>query len=212
MCGEQHMPRWMIWSRRGSPPRVRGTAITRTCSRSAPRITPACAGNRRTWEKLTEATQDHPRVCGEQDAGYTGSIRVKGSPPRVRGTEVINEAGRQAYRITPACAGNRQAPRYAPPAPLDHPRVCGEQRAAAGSTARARGSPPRVRGTARISLAAGNLYRITPACAGNRRSCGPDAGAAEDHPRVCGEQNSPLDLWSQYKGSPPRVRGTAESC
>ena len=32
--------------------------------------------------------------------------------------------------------------------------------------------------------------------------------SAEDHPRVCGEQQNGVDIGGQRLGSPPRVRGT----
>ena len=50
--------------------------------------------------------------------------------------------------------------------------------------------------------------RITPACAGNRRPGILDAGAGQDHPRVCGEQFDQRLQPLHAIGSPPRVRGT----
>ena len=72
------------------------------------------------------------------------------------------------------------------------------------------------------------IKRITPACAGNRRKVGLDEDFAEDHPRVCGEQDHHHGIFRHDKdhprvcgeqpaqmnysvisaGSPPRVRGT----
>ena len=52
----------------------------------------------------------------------------------------------------------------------DHPRVCGEKRAAMDSRKESGGSPPRVRGKeARFSKIVKST-RITPACAGKRIS------------------------------------------
>ena len=68
--------------------------------------------------------------------------------------------------------------------------MCGEQKHAATPLIDGEGSPPRVRGTAAVAEAAGQLGRITPACAGNS---GPPPGSRprnRDHPRVCGEQSS----------------------
>ena len=73
------------------------------------------------------------------------------------------------------------------------------------------GSPPRVRGTGLALRALWPLDGITPACAGNSPMPFPKRGASSDHPRVCGEQIfSPL-LKTEYGGSPPRVRGTANA-
>ena len=53
------------------------------------------------------------------------------------------------------------------------------------------------------------MYRITPACAGNRHRRRNGEKVYEDHPRVCGEQRSMCPCWHVRPGSPPRVRGTA---
>ena len=49
--------------------------------------------------------------------------------------------------------------------------MCGEQYDADMSGALETGSPPRVRGTDEILLYPAAFGGITPACAGNRRSC-----------------------------------------
>ena len=51
--------------------------------------------------------EDHPRVCGEQSLLCPKQQRLRGSPPRVRGTAILAESKRQNEGITPACAGNR---------------------------------------------------------------------------------------------------------
>ena len=90
----------------------------------------------------------------------------------------------------------------------DHPRVCGEQRVRQKPILGLRGSPPRVRGTARPHPRhrAGN--RITPACAGNSLISPESYDMMWDHPRVCGEQPPAGQEPRQKAGSPPRVRGT----
>ena len=50
--------------------------------------------------------RDHPRVCGEQEAGKGMKNVMEGSPPRVRGTVGGLSAEGAGARITPACAGN----------------------------------------------------------------------------------------------------------
>ena len=69
------------------------------------------------------------------------------------------------------------------------------------------GSPPHVRGKAGKSILACYSFRITPACAGKSRKCGPTCTLFWDHPRVCGEKAS-CQAWRRSgRGSPPRVRG-----
>ena len=70
---------------------------------------------------------DHPRVCGEQGCGWLEWSAKRGSPPRVRGTDLIVLEGVEMTGITPACAGNRQSAVICLSEISDHPRVCGEQ-------------------------------------------------------------------------------------
>ena len=52
---------------------------------------------------------------------------------------------------------------------------------------------------------------ITPACAGNRSGVTKLTITTPDHPRVCGEQFNLVCESLAWRGSPPRVRGTADS-
>ena len=188
MCGEQVHFLSDIFHKMGSPPRVRGTDLACFADGITSRITPACAGNRIPLYSLRKSTQDHPRVCGEQIRGFPLALRYKGSPPRVRGT-VINATWEQVVgRITPACAGNSENAANVEKLVGDHPRVCGEQRPPPCRAAPPPGSPPRVRGTDGHMEKLYGRMRITPACAGNRKTKHHENDEAEDHPRVCGEQ------------------------
>ena len=112
---------------RGSPPRVRGTAVVELVALFQDWITPACAGNRLPSLENTYNYKDHPRVCGEQISFNTFQILVRGSPQRVRGTPEYEIDSLQHSWITPACAGNRQRTAQSNQLLRDHPRVCGEQ-------------------------------------------------------------------------------------
>ena len=208
MCGEQSPFVRSYVLRKGSPPRVRGTVFFKRILHGNRRITPACAGNRGGFMSENVAVKDHPRVCGEQPSRESVFFIIAGSPPRVRGTEfawelTFDEEGSPPRvrgtgectchrpgrgRITPACAGNRLPAGADEPTPLDHPRVCGEQAPAEGSGNPEGGSPPRVRGTDGDTGENNQLFRITPACAGNRRPIPWLQKTIQDHPRVCGEQ------------------------
>ena len=106
----------------------------------------------------------------------------------MRGTAGRDPEQRHRGRITPACAGNS----FADPAGRHGPG----------------GSPPRVRGTVFLHFHPKPHLRITPACAGNRPSAAVTFMVRVDHPRVCGEQVFFLVVGMDFKGSPPRVRGT----
>ena len=147
-------------------------------------------------------------MCGEQFSRPTMRRMLSGSPPRVRGTEIVQLGLGVVGRITPACAGNSSSYKFASTHYKDHPRVCGEQHYSMAAQTTVPGSPPRVRGTAHSSLGIYQKDRITPACAGNSTPEIPLYPVSKDHPRVCGEQWAYTVLGLYDKGSPPRVRGT----
>ena len=89
-------------------------------------------------------------MCGEQFSYGAANTRRQGSPPRVRGTVKEQSFVMGQQRITPACAGNSIPCTTGIPSTPDHPRVCGEQLPTLLAQFPAIGSPPRVRGTARI--------------------------------------------------------------
>ena len=71
-------------------------------------IIPACAGNSSREPKERDRCRDHPRVCGEQFVSKMWPDIMKGSSPRVRGTDIAGECIPNTNGIIPACAGNRQ--------------------------------------------------------------------------------------------------------
>ena len=208
MCGEQVLRIARRLGLNGSPPRVRGTELNLDRDVFDARITPACAGNRRERLERLEYKKDHPRVCGEQMFRPLFKSLISGSPPRVRGTVYSSSAHAPGFRITPACAGNRNFMILLRLLSLDHPRVCGEQTDTPADWLQCEGSPPRVRGTDKGCRVVMNELGITPACAGNRNRRRLKLRGEEDHPRVCGEQRGGRADRCPGYGSPPRVRGT----
>ena len=109
VCGEKFRAYAKIWNEWGSPPRMRGKAEdTRSAGRTAG-ITPACAGKSVAITCRAWYPRDHPRVCGEKEAGALSEVYETGSPPRVRGKAAAARAGLVAVGITPACAGKSAA-------------------------------------------------------------------------------------------------------
>ncbi len=127
MCGEQCDSLQADPIRRGSPPRVRGTGKNENGLASWRGSAPAWAGAGSGKYVERCLGRDHPRVCGEQPVNLRFSVRMRGSPPRVRGTGMGDRSCNMTRRITPACAGNRQAIRTRVFMAWDHPRVCGEK-------------------------------------------------------------------------------------
>ena len=125
--GEQTLRAWRCFSRRGSPPLARGTAIYTALPPATRRITPACAGNRFRLRQGVWVCRDHPRLRGEQCRCRHTRPRAPGSPPLARGTVIALMPCAIRTRITPACAGNRDYPFPLRAGEGDHPRLRGEQ-------------------------------------------------------------------------------------
>ena len=137
--------------------------------------------------------------------------RRSGSPPRVRGKGWGGIDGIRLEGITPACAGKSCFVHLVESFHWDHPRVCGEKQASCPEAPLFAGSPPRVRGKGIQPRYHRVAMGITPACAGKSNICGQNRVKSEDHPRACGEKNIKHRRKSSGKGSPPRVRGKANS-
>ena len=152
------------------------------------RITPACAGKRQAFTNQNLLKGDHPRMCGEKKPSLLLLFMIVGSPPHVRGKGPTGQRPLLDTRITPACAGKRQAFTNQNLLKGDHPRMCGEKKPSLLLLFMIVGSPPHVRGKECPCVRRVPLPRITPACAGKRSyECG-TVQCGRDHPRVCGEK------------------------
>ena len=97
---------------------------------AAPRITPARAGKRRPSHVYSHPFWEHPCLCTEKICYEAPEDEKNGSPPRMRGKAVHKGLYRPALRITPACAGKSSIVPSSVLRRRDHPRLCGEKRAA----------------------------------------------------------------------------------
>ena len=168
---------------------MRGKAWDDEINQDSTWITPAHAGKRPVRCLSARSAEDHPRACGEKLSGFFGSIRLLGSPPRMRGEAPASDDAADSSGITPAHAGRSKAvvcilygmhritPAHAGRSvPMnsftrfaqDHPRACGEKRNGQNSTRRPQGSPPRMRGEATVTPSSFCTSGITPAHAGRR--------------------------------------------
>ena len=127
VCGEKGIHLLSFGLIPGSPPRMRGKALTDPCIALCHGITPACAGKRRSIGRLSQPTRDHPRVCGEKCSSVRSASHRRGSPPRMRGKDLPFTCDCESTGITPACAGKSLRPDNNPSTSWDHPRVCGEK-------------------------------------------------------------------------------------
>ena len=187
-CGEKRDWTFLIFARRGSPPRMRGKVHWRWEWLHCPGITPAHAGKSRRMKGGWPVKRDHPRACGEKLPLVTETHWLPGSPPRMRGKELFLNIKECGGGITPAHAGKRR-PHAVKVSPLqDHPRVCGEKYIKNFMGYSTLGSPPRMRGKVACPASTAGAVGITPAYAGKRNFTATNHFHKKDHPRVCGEK------------------------
>ena len=158
-------------------------------------ITPAYAGKRVRPAARTATGRDHPRLCGEKKHRTYIDSKVKGSPPPMRGKELDGGQRKTIGRITPAYAGKRDFVKRNLFVTQDHPRLCGEKVPPVLIVRKFQGSPPPMRGKARLPFCKFLPIRITPAYAGkssrsSRRNC-----VRQDPPRLCGEKDFKPPNW-----------------
>ena len=175
----------------GSSPRARGTHLASLRRGYVARIIPACAGN--TAQRAVFAQ------LGD------------GSSPRARGTLNLQKRPRPHSRIIPACAGNTVEFSAGTAEPADHPRVRGEHLVIVTEFPGDAGSSPRARGTPPSRSRHRRPRRIIPACAGNTPIPSGRNSARADHPRVRGEHLPSSAVTAGLFGSSPRARGTRSS-
>ena len=126
-CGEKCLSRPFSQPLWGSPPRVRGKAITVKQGNAVRGITPAGAG-KSCWPRWFRIVrQDHPRGCGEKRDFLANFFATLGSPPRVRGKVIRQVYGDFVDGITPAGAGKSFSSLAVLSSAWDHPRGCGEK-------------------------------------------------------------------------------------
>ena len=194
-------------SRLGSPPRMRGKLLMSFLPVSENGITPADAGKTNVRMHRGNVRTDHPRGCGENLRVRAGSIRPRGSPPRMRGKQSATFLCASVRRITPADAGKTDLRFANLEGAEDHPRGCGENRILAACSGGCSGSPPRMRGKQICPVIHQKPPRITPADAGKTHSNSFTNTKPWDHPRGCGENSLANRAESVEAGSPPRMRG-----
>ena len=127
LCGEKSLPE-VHWSMiLGSPPPMRGKAVTHGIITKVYGITPAYAGKRRCGQHSGLSLQDHPRLCGEKFGMRSFIFSLVGSPPPMRGKAIMTLRKSMTVGITPAYAGKRIIIFVDTGYQRDHPRLCGEK-------------------------------------------------------------------------------------
>ena len=125
----------------------------------------------------------------------------------MRGKVIIPLCNLADLRITPAYAGKRMRTTWRTINTQDHPRLCGEKRLHVDVFYFSEGSPPPMRGKARLDVFVSKKCRITPAYAGKSSSLRRLGCPWWDHPRLCGEKWKMRKNCGTTAGSPPPMRG-----
>ena len=105
VCGEKGSFSKSFTAFTGSPPRMRGKVAEYKLCGSLAGITPAYAGKSDDGLVYLFPEQDHPRVCGEKARTLIVQNEPQGSPPRMRGKEILPSRSFPDFGITPAYAG-----------------------------------------------------------------------------------------------------------
>ena len=105
LCGEKRMAASKLLTDTGSPPPMRGKAISDYLSDFGTGITPAYAGKSFSLRRRGCEMWDHPRLCGEKQLSANGVNEMAGSPPPMRGKADLSQLFNGFLRITPAYAG-----------------------------------------------------------------------------------------------------------
>ena len=150
-CGENSFSPSFFHISFQSPPRVRGKPSTAQSAPIASRITPARAGKTYNRRLVCLPLKDHPRACGENRPRRYPLPAPLGSPPRVRGKQLLILGIVAHAGITPARAGKTWTATWAKSMSGDHPRACGENLWVKADYFMWKGSPPRVRGKPRYT-------------------------------------------------------------
>ena len=206
-CGEKFCACALALTVVGSPPPMRGKVTLSQPGSAWSGITPAHAGKSIIGVVVCIPHVDHPRPCGEKAYAHPARFAIPGSPPPMRGKAAGTARHLMGVGITPAHAG--KSPRFKPPCKNgeDHPRPCGEKYLIGVVGAVVPGSPPPMRGKARIKRRAWRMKWITPAHAGKSFYMGRACARAQDHPRPCGEKFDCEIQRTRLIGSPPPMRG-----
>ena len=130
----------------GSPPLTRGIHYTRFPARKFHGITPAHAGNTKSYNMIVRTEWDHPRSRGEYLLIQMFHLNKSGSPPLTRGIQNLLIAEKYFFGITPAHAGNTITQIRNIVVERDHPRSRGEYAILNILDDHDQGSPPLTRG------------------------------------------------------------------
>ena len=163
--------RKLVRNTHGSPPRVWGKRPAAPSTRCGWPVHPhACGENAYIFDCPPDPTRFTPTRVGKTHTFLTVRQTQRGSPPRVWGKHVAQQAGA-----------------VDPPV---HPHACGENGGSQGNPHPSGGSPPRVWGKRDNPHARGTGFRFTPTRVGKTHETGGRRDNSAVHPHACGENGA----------------------
>ena len=126
VCGEHGIHRCARNPHKGSSPRMRGTLQFVQVYVDGAGLIPTYAGNTTLQSVNAFSAWAHPHVCGEHKRQSTPAGLVRGSSPRMRGTQRRRTYEQPPTGLIPTYAGNTCGFFAARPTAGAHPHVCGE--------------------------------------------------------------------------------------
>ena len=206
-AGKTSRALWFLRSWCGTSPRMRGKLSVALRTALTQGNIPAYAGKTMATMSENIPRPEHPRVCGENAARFTGVDWVRGTSPRMRGKRVKFFLCGLFHRNIPAYAGKTCLICSNMMIFPEHPRVCGENSISDAELLEQLGTSPRMRGKRRPNSRNPWRFRNIPAYAGKtlgRFSWFPQGW---EHPRVCGENFFEKFCSACASGTSPRMRG-----
>ena len=189
---------------------MRGKHSRILCNQPHTRNIPAYAGKTSEPGRFVPQNQEHPRVCGENTWEREEDHRETGTSPRMRGKLDLAEVSPAVQRNIPAYAGKTEAVDSAKCGQGEHPRVCGENDQVEELLQSGQGTSPRMRGKRRHTTCDFATWRNIPAYAGKTAIVALVYAVAQEHPRVCGENQGRRAGTLEELGTSPRMRGKLE--
>jgi len=192
----------------GSSPRMWGTVGQTSDLPPINRFIPTHVGNgslfRRNWSKWAV----HPHACGERLGIGQPARLIRGSSPRMWGTELLTTFTCRHCRFIPTHVGNGPSVSDIALVWSVHPHACGERLRVTKPGRLHSGSSPRMWGTEPGALVSKLVERFIPTHVGNGIKAGGIHRWAPVHPHACGERYllTPDAIFSN--GSSPRMWGT----
>ena len=206
-CGENCPATGKSASTAGTSPRMRGKQTAYSADEVKARNIPAHAGKTYRMAKEWILAGEHPRVCGENCGRWWSPTRWAGTSPRMRGKHADDPRQVDAMRNIPAYAGKTKFRVVHSFGVQEHPRVCGENGDAYGTSIWHRGTSPRMRGKRLVSIRSLIIRRNIPAYAGKTGHVFFVEISETEHPRVCGENRVSSKNFIRVSGTSPRMRG-----